>query len=246
MTQPLPWSHTRLTTFKNCPYRYYEETVLKKHPYVEGPEQKWGNFVHKAFEDRVAKNKPLPQELREHDAHLDRLINLPGELMFAEQKIALRRVRTERGVEIVPCGYWEKEGGKDVVWYRGQIDFMKIWTPPDDCAVALIEDYKTGKIKNDFGQLKLFALWVFAKYPQVMSVTAQFYWTTDKTTPKELYTREQIPQLWGEFAPDLKQYVEAFKTDTWQKRQSGLCGWCPVKDCEHWFDGPARKAARGG
>ena len=31
------------------------------------------------------------------------------------------------------------------------------------------------------------------------------------------------------------QYAQAFKTDTWQPRPSGLCnGWCPVKTCEFW------------
>lgn len=243
MPAPLPWSYSRLTSFKNCPDRFHSETVLKLFPYVEGPEQKYGNTVHKAFEDYVKKGKKLPQDLEAHEVHLKRLVNLPGDQMFAEQKIALRRVKTADGVQIVPCDYWYKDPitGKDAVWFRGQIDFTKLW---DD--VALIEDYKTGKIKNDFGQLKLFALWTFYQYPHINFVTAQFYWTQDKSQPREQYAREDIPKLWAEFAPDLKQYVEAFKTDTWQKRQSPLCGWCPVKDCENWFDGPARKAARGG
>jgi hypothetical protein len=41
--------------------------------------------------------------------------------------------------------------------------------------------------------------------------------------------------LWSKFVPDLRQYMEAFKTETWQARPSGLCnGWCPVTECEHW------------
>ena len=44
-----------------------------------------------------------------------------------------------------------------------------------------------------------------------------------------------IKGIWKKFIPDLRQYAEAFKTDTWQPRQSGLCnGWCPVKECEFW------------
>ena len=47
--------------------------------------------------------------------------------------------------------------------------------------------------------------------------------------------RDQIDQLWAPFIGDLKQYMQAFREDIWQPRQSGLCnGWCPVTDCEFW------------
>jgi hypothetical protein len=42
--------------------------------------------------------------------------------------------------------------------------------------------------------------------------------------------------------PDLKQMVEAYKTDTWQARQSGLCKrHCAVVDCEFNGMGGARR-----
>lgn len=235
MAAPEPWSYSRLSTFKNCPDRFHSEVVLKKFPYVEGPEQKKGKVIHKAFEDRQALKKPLPPSLEGHETHMQRLENAPGQA-FVEQRIGLRRRKTDDGKFVIePCPFF----GDTDVWYRGQIDFMKV-----DGDEAFIEDYKTGNKKVDFAQLKTFALWAFVNYPALQGCTVQFYWTEDKSTNRERYERSQVPSLWTEFLPDLKQYIEAFKTDTWQKRQSGLCGWCPDTKCPHWFDGPALKAKR--
>ena len=71
---------------------------------------------------------------------------------------------------------------------------------------------------------------------------AEYYWTQTKTTNGMTITRDQIPAIWREFLPALKQYAEAYATDTWQPRQSGLCnGWCPVTDCEFWRPKRARR-----
>ena len=119
------------------------------------------------------------------------------------------------------------------VWWRGIIDYVKRDGPD-----AVIVDYKTGKPHQKFGQLKLFALYLFAKHPEITQVQVLYYWTKTQTMTGALYTREMVGALWQEFVPNLKQYVEAFRTDTWQPRPSGLCGWCPVKLCEHWRPRP--------
>jgi hypothetical protein len=124
-----------------------------------------------------------------------------------------------------PCGFFDKE-----VWFRGVIDYVKIHD-----GKALVLDYKTGKPHSKFGQLKLFAIHTFLAYPEVEVAEVKFYWTKTMSTTGERYHRDQMGDLWKHFIPNLRQYVEAFKTDTWQPRQSGLCnGWCPVKSCEFW------------
>jgi hypothetical protein len=78
-------------------------------------------------------------------------------------------------------------------------------------------------------------LWTFAAFSNIDLVNAQFYWTVDQSTTKKVWGRGEIDMLWGMFIGDLRQYAEAFKSDTWQARPSGLChGWCPVTTCEHW------------
>lgn len=214
---PLPWSHTALDDFKNCPQSFYQKRVLKA--YKEDPSEQllWGNRVHKAFENRVVAGTALPPELEAHEPLFQSLGTTRG-ITFAEQKIALNR-------QLRPCSFFAKD-----VWFRGVIDYRKTNEPK-----ALVVDYKTGKVHSKFDQLKLFAIWVFAQHPLVEEITTKYYWVNARLMTGETYTRDQIPALWATFIPDLKQYAEAFQTDTWQRRPSGLCnGWCPVQSCEFW------------
>ena len=222
MPKPLPWSYSALDDFINCPRAYSEKRVFKTVKEAQSEQMLYGNYVHKAFEDRIKSRKPLPPDLVQHEMFMQQLEGIQGEL-FTERRIALNN-------KAQPCGFFDKD-----TWFRGVIDFTAI-----KLTKALVVDYKTGKAHQKFAQLKLFALWLFAENPELEEVDCKFYWTKTKTTTGEKYYREQIPELWATFLPDLRQYVEAFKTDTWQPRQSGLCaGWCPVTDCEFWR--PKRK-----
>lgn len=218
--KPQPWSFTVLNDFKNCPRQYYEKRVLKRYKEERTEQQIWGEQVHKAFELRQRINKPLPPHLEEHEEIMRRLEEKPGDL-FVEEKAALNR-------QVQPCDFFA-----DDVWFRGVIDFAKVDLDRSP-SIATLVDYKTGKVKNQFDQLELFALYAFARWP-VEIVNVQFYWTMTRETTKMVIGREEIPEKWKKFIPDLKQFAQAFKTETWQPRQSGLCnGWCPVKTCEFW------------
>jgi len=220
----MPWSHSALEDFKNCPKAFHAKRVAKTVKEEQSDAIIWGNKVHTAFEERIRDSTPLPDYLQEHEPFMQELADLQGQT-FAEQKIAL-------DTRMQPTTFFAKD-----VWMRGVIDFLNVHGDG-----ALVVDYKTGKPHSDMGQLKLSALHTFAAYPEVQFVTVKYYWTkTCSDEPEETYTRDQIREMWSEFVPDLKQYVEAFKTDTWQARPSGLCnGWCPVTSCEHW------KPKRGG
>ena len=220
--KPLPWSYTALEDFVNCPRSYYEKRVAKSVKEEKTEAIIWGEVVHKHFENRQAEGTPLPPELAEHEAFMQRLQDMPGEAS-TERKIALSR-------QAKPCGFFDKD-----VWYRGVIDYSKI-----DGDKALLVDYKTGKPHSKFQQLKLFALHTFAERPEVEIIEGTFYWTKTGTRTSEVYFRYKIDEMWKGFLPNLKQYAQAFKEDVWQPRPSGLCnGWCPVKDCEFWK--PRRK-----
>lgn len=228
--QPLAWSPSRLSDFVNCPWSFKEKSVLKRYPFKDTKETLWGKEVHKIFEERLNGTRSvLPDNLIIHEPHMQKLEAFGQRgILYTERQIAL-----DRNME--PCAYFSPRGKPDVVWFRGVIDVTIITG-----AAALIEDYKTGKKKPDFRQLKTNALWVFANYPQIHTVLTRYYWTTDQSLSAETYTRDQVPALWAELVPDLRQWAQAFKTDTWQKRPSGLCnGWCPVENCEFWK--PRRK-----
>jgi hypothetical protein len=219
---PKPWSHSALEDFKNCPRAFSEKRVFKSVVETKGEATIWGEVVHKHFEDRLVDGVVLPPELEMHEPFLARLQAMPG-TMSVEQRIALNKLAQ-------PCEFFA-----DDVWFRGVIDVKIV-----DGTHALLIDHKTGKHHTKFGQLKLFALHTFAAHPEVETVRCEYYWTQTMTKNGEGYARTDVPKLWNGFIPDLKQYAQAFKTDTWQPRQSGLCnGWCPVETCEFWR--PKRK-----
>lgn len=221
MPKPLPWSYTALEDFVNCPKAYYEKRVARSVKEEPTEHTIWGTTVHLAFEERQRDKTPLPPDLEHHEPLMKRLDAIEGDL-FCERKVAL-------DVNAQPCKFLDDE---KKVWWRGVIDWTKVNRP---ARKATVFDYKTGKPHTKFQQLKLFSLHTFADYPEIDEVSCKFYWTKTQEVTSQTYTREQIPELWKEFMPNLRQYVEAFKTDTWQPRQSGLCyGWCPVTTCEFW------------
>lgn len=220
--KPAPWSYTALDDFVNCPRSFHAKRVIKIVKDEGGPHLDEGVRVHKAFELRIGDGTELPPDLARHEWYMQTLERYTG-AKYVEKKVALNMRRE-------PCGFFDKD-----VWWRGVLDFHCIHPITPNAHVASVVDYKTGKPHKKFKQLKLFALYLFAQYPTLTTVTCTYYWTQTGTLVTDRYERSQIQTLWSEFIPDLKQYVEAYRTDTWQPRPSGLChGWCPLKTCEHW------------
>jgi hypothetical protein len=216
----MPWSPSRLDEFKNCPSSFYEVNVAKsviKEPFDE---QSVGVTDHKHLEDYMSVGTPLPAHLLIHKKYLDKISAKDGQF-WTELKCGIDK-------KLKPCSFFAKD-----VWCRLVIDYIKI-DPQAKVPIAYIVDYKTGKQKENYRQLALYAIWAFAQF-EVDLVDARFYWTQTQTDSRKVWSKKEIPELWRMFVGDLKQYAEAFKTNVWQKRQSGLCnGWCPVTKCEHW------------
>ena len=143
----------------------------------------------------------------------------PGWL-YVEYKVALAK-------SLEPCEWDDKN-----VWCRMIIDYLRVDARGRH---AWIVDYKTGRPHKKFNQLVIYALWTFQQFGYVDEIDVAFYWTKNCTTTAKRWNRAQAPELWGELTGDLRQYRDAFRSDTWQMRPSGLClGWCPVIGCKHW------------
>lgn len=225
-TKPRPWSHTALDNFTTCPHQFHEVRVLKRFPDEKGEAAIWGDRVHLAIEAYLKDGRPLEPEMAQFQAYCERIKAMPG-AMYVEHEMCLN-------TKLQPCGKFDTG-----VFVRGYADVIKIYRTSgfgaSDCTVADVIDHKTGKIKEGSRQMMLMALLTFAHFPEVQIVNTAFEWLKFGKTTRATYFRSAIMDLWNEFLPSLKQYRDAFVTDTWQKRQSGLChGWCPVKDCEFW------------
>lgn len=204
------WSYSSLTDFLGCPRRYHMVRDLKAVPFVETEAIRHGNEVHKALELRLSADKtPLPEKYVQYEpiaAKLDK----PG--VFVEKEIALTR-------SLKPTGWWSKD-----CWVRGKID-----VGVKNKGVALLGDYKTGKVKPDASQLQLFAAMEMQCDPEVHTAKTMFIWLQYGKTSQETYVRDQVPVIWSEFIAKVAKLEDAYEKDKWLPKPSPLCGWCPLK-----------------
>ena len=213
--QNLTWSYSKLKDYVNCPRQYNAVHVSKEFPKVMTKEMTFGNQVHKALENYVKDETPLPPNYEHYANQLEPLRVMNG-VKYPEYRMGLTYDRQA-------CGFMDKQ-----VWVRGIADLLVIQDNH-----AFIVDYKTGKIKYaDPKQLQLMALMVFEHFPQVTFVDAGLLFVAHKQFITAEYAVEDKEKLWGDFEPDLMRMSVSHESDTWQANPSGLCGWCPVKTCE--------------
>lgn len=209
------WSYTALTGFETCPRRHHLTRVTKAVKEPETEALRWGNYVHKAFEDRLKADKPLPATLAGYEGMCQKFQSA-GEL-FVEREAAIDK-------SFKPTGWWDR-----TTWLRSKWDVavkhgekkLSIW------------DWKTGKRRPDSDQMKLFAAVGFLHEPTVMEITAAFIWLPDRKIDKEVYHRKDAKALWMEFLPRVQRLERAHEEDKWPAKPSGLCRkWCPCTTCE--------------
>lgn len=214
LTKPakvIPWSYSSLTKFENCPRQWYLLNTKQAQDTMSA-EANEGVKAHKAFENAVSGKEPLPYKYVHFQPMVDRLKAAPGE-KIPEQKWAVTNTYQ-------PTGYWDKDA-----WARGVIDLTIL--PGRDRAVLF--DYKTGKVKDDYSQLQLFAGYAFAKYPYVQKVDTAYLWVNKNKLTREEFSRDGVPMIWQGFATRVHRMEHALASDNFPPRPSGLCQkYCPV------------------
>lgn len=204
------WSISRLQTFEQCPLKYQHMNILKD---VKDEQTEWMTFgteVHKACELRLSTEKPLPKKFAHFEPVVGKVAAAGGKL-YTEQQMALDH-------DMVPCDWFHPH-----TYVRGIVDVMRIKGD-----IAWVGDWKTGKMKDDDDQLKLFALMVFAHHDRVNTVKASYIWLKDMQLTSSVFTRDETPSLWADLLPRAKRIEQAVESDVWQPKTSGLCRFCPV------------------
>ena len=210
------WSHSALKDYENCPRKYHEVRVLKKHKFEETEQTRYGEQFHKAAEDYL-KGKPLPKEFDFIKPTLDALFSKKG-VKHGELKMAVT-------TDLQPCDWFSKK-----VWVRGIADLIII---DDEDKLAWVVDYKTGSNKYpDRDQLDLMSLLVFAHFPQVEFVNSALVFVIKESMTKHKVTLEDSDSLWWGYRQRLSRIESSLDTGVWNPKQSGLCPWCPVTSCE--------------
>lgn len=220
------WSYSKLKNFEQCPKKHYEVDLNKT--YVEAqtddPDSalNYGNRVHAAFAGAL-KGQPLPDEMKHLQAWVDRVLAGRGELLV-EQKYAINR-------NFQKTAYFAND-----VWYRGIGDVVRI-----DTDIALVIDWKTGKILEDSVQLMLMAQCLFSHYPALKYVRSEFVWLKEDCSTPELFTRQEVAEQWADLMPRVAALEIAAKTMTYPPKPGFLCkNYCPVQSCPFWKKGPKK------
>jgi len=213
------WSYSSLTSFEQCPKRYFHVRVAKDVPDPPGEEAKWGQTVHKHLELRVKDQTPLPQVLAHLEPMMAKILATPHDEIHAERQYCFNAY-------FKPVDWWSKDA-----WLRSVVDLE---LRKGDKALLL--DHKTGRRKPDNDQLRLFAAVVLTRDKYLSKVTTGFLWLKDNTIDSETFTRDDVPTIWQDYLSRVARLGHAHESGTWIPKPSGLCkAWCPVgkKRCQY-------------
>ena len=216
--RPFSWSYTALVDFEGCPLRYAAARFYCSLPFQETEALIWGNRVHKAGEMFL---KGIPHNDEEALAPVEKYctaILRTGHKVEAELEIALTR-------NLSPTSWFGKEA-----WLRAKLDVVV--TKREEKTVALFDWKTSGKIKDDQDQLRVCAAALAVIRHDIQEFTGKYIWTKHQaTTGIEPISKADIPKIWQEFLPRVRRMEEAWRTETFPARPSGLCPYCGVVDC---------------
>jgi hypothetical protein len=209
------WSFSALTRYENCPKQYYHLSVAKDFKDEDSEYAADGKVVHEGMFARVVKNKPLPLPIRHLESMAKPFADAEGE-KHGEMKLALNR-------KFEPVAWFA-----DDTWVRAVVDLLIIRENK-----AIIVDWKTGKVKDDFTQLRLTAAILSRYMPELDFFTLVYVWVNKKQVTKKTATLSMHTLLWNELLPRVSKIERAIRETTFPARPSGLCRWCPVRSCPH-------------
>lgn len=224
--KPFAWSFSALKNFEVCPRRHRDIDKLKRWKDEDSENLVWGKMVHDAFAKRLGSQTPMPTNMARYEPYAARF-EAAANAMNADVKVELKLAITR---DFQPCGYFDKRVDP---WFRCVVD-VGLFTP----SVAMVGDWKTGKIKPDSEQLALTAATIFAHFPAVQYVSTLFLWLAENAETREDFTPTVMPAFWNRIWPRIAALEKAHNENNYPEKPSGLCKrHCPVKDCPYWGKG---------
>jgi len=216
----ITWSYSSLKTFEQCPKKYYHLRILKDVKDQGSDATLYGQELHKAAEDYVKNNVPLPPKFSFLQDIVDSIKAIPGAIL-CEVKLGVRK--TETGYE--PCGFFDKD-----VWWRGIGDVVILQNE-----LAFSIDYKTSKNSKyaDLKQLDALAAALFIHYPDVQKIKSALVFVVSNEFIHKEHFAELRDSYFAAFDPELDRLAAAQESGVWNANTGPLCKFCPVITCEH-------------
>jgi PD-(D/E)XK nuclease superfamily len=229
-SKPLVGSFSLLNQYLNCPHAAFHRYIAKTYPYIQSDAAKEGDAIHLAMENRLRIKQPLPPKYAQwepfalpFDAEQRRIAekyqdqdHLRQDLLI-EQKIGIDK-------DGKPCGYFDQN-----VWFRGRIDAAVV-----QGSKAYICDWKSGKSAyEDSFEIEIGAVLLATKF-DVSTIKGQYAWLAENRLGK-LYNLSDTNKTFAKMR-HLMDEIERDRARAWfEKRKSGLCGYCNVERCENYF-----------
>lgn len=217
----LAWSFSALSVFKTCRKKFYHLRILKDVKDGDSEAAADGKFIHDKLYQYVIKGAALPITLRQHkkvaDAYRargEKCDDIQGEL-----KLCLND-------KLSPVDWFAKDA-----WVRAIVDLLLV-----KGKTAILVDWKTGKRKPEWDQLELSAALLSRYMPEIEEFHLVFEWLRDGERDTAVVKKSEMKQVWMKFFPIVSDIEEAEATTNFPATKSGLCGWCPVEHCPHWYD----------
>ena len=220
MTNNITWSYSSIKTFDQCPKKYYHLRIAKDVKDSGSEATMYGQELHKAAEDYIKADTPIPPKFKFVTPVVDSVKNIPGD-KHCELKLGVKKTPT--GYE--PCGFYDKD-----VWWRGISDVVVM---QGDMAYSL--DYKTSKNAKyaDLKQLDLVAAALFTHFPHLKKIKSALAFVVSNEFVQKEHFGELRDSYFSTFDPELDRLAAAQETGVWNTNTGPLCRFCPVTTCEH-------------
>lgn len=215
------WSYSALDMFEKCRKKFYHLKVVKD---VKEPDNQWqsdGKFIHDALFKYAIDGVPLPVQIRHMQASADRALALPHDEKHGEMRLCLNE-------QLKPVDFFAKDA-----WVRAVLDLVLVLNKEK---MAFIVDWKTGKQKPGFDQLRLAAAILSRWMPEIDSFVVIYAWLKDNEFTRTVITKQELRQVWLDFMPRAAEIDKAEKTTDFPSNATPLCGYCPVSSCPEWFE----------
>lgn len=230
MTQRMPISFSRLSTFEQCGLKFDYLYVRKLVQDTGSAATEFGTRVHSALEKAGLALTADAVSAEDAERMLDDMMALEQDVEVRKYlplvaKIAFRPGRKfwEYQMAITQdrqvCGWFAQD-----VWLRGIADVLVV-----DGDTAWCVDWKAGKVRLSPTQLQIFALLIFLHFPEVKKVNTSYVWLVHDEVTNTVYERRFAESMWTALMPRFDALQDAVDLGVFRPKTGPLCNWCAAQ-----------------
>ena len=229
----IAWSYTRLKDFERCPLIFKLKNIpnaqgKKDVPFSSSPAMEEGKRKHKILERAALtlqkdRQSTLPPSEMSHVYPILNGFTKINQIISPEMDIAFKE-------DLTLCSWFDKQ-----TWLRVKVDLMGVAVNAANSGydyqndVVNILDWKTGKVRVDMDQLRLYNVAALLYNPEAYEARSALVFVDHKQSSKILVTkREDLTTELTEFTDRSEAIQIAVERDSWPAVKNMFCKWCPA------------------